>query len=288
MPNAGISQLAPESFTSMFEEMDFGMYNLQNIVSRKFESSMADHGDTVVVPLAVEPNEATDYVAGNPIAAEDIVQETVKVVLNKSKKTVFQLTDKELTLSKYELVTNYLTPHMEKLLEIVNNDIIDVMKTAATKVFYPTDGVMSSDTIIDCRKALDNNKAGRTGRVFVIDPDKMADMLKATEFKDLQSLGGDDTKQEAVIGRRYGFDFVENHDVTEAFAFNPSAIALAAKPYTTVEKPGVKVAVGDYKGIPIRVSIWTVNLVTMVQLDILYGVQLVHQKRIIQVKESVA
>jgi len=66
-----------------------------------------------------------------------------------------------------------------------------------------------------------------------------------------------------------------------AIGLHKSAIALAARGYgVMIDGLGARCKIINYKGLPIRVSVWGSGLVIKVQFDILYGVKLVHNDRL--------
>jgi hypothetical protein len=66
-----------------------------------------------------------------------------------------------------------------------------------------------------------------------------------------------------------------------AVGMHKSAIALASRGYAELPSDmGVRSKVINYKGLPIRVSVWASGLVIKVQFDILYGCQMVHNDRL--------
>lgn len=77
-------------------------------------------------------------------------------------------------------------------------------------------------------------------------------------------------------------DAIINIDASQsAIGMHKSAIALASRGYATIpEGLGVRSSIVDYKGLPIRISVWASGLVIKVQYDILYGVKLVHNNRL--------
>ena len=77
-------------------------------------------------------------------------------------------------------------------------------------------------------------------------------------------------------------DAVINIDASQsAIGLHPSAVALASRGYGIVpEGLGVRSAIVNYKGLPIRVSVYAQSLKIIVQYDILYGTKLVHNGRL--------
>jgi hypothetical protein len=74
-----------------------------------------------------------------------------------------------------------------------------------------------------------------------------------------------------------------------ALAFVPSAVAFASRAYGAMGKPGVNSTIVNVQGLPVRISTWTDSstLNLNVAMDILYGVKIVNDKRIIKVLEDI-
>ena len=101
--NTNVDYLYPEFWAAAFDAVNAGKYQLQNLVSRKYESLVGTYGDTVNVPISPSFI-AEDWVSGTPIVPTNVTQEKVAVTLDKSKKVTFNITGKEQTLSKYDLI----------------------------------------------------------------------------------------------------------------------------------------------------------------------------------------
>lgn len=86
----------------------------------------------------------------------------------------------------------------------------------------------------------------------------------------------------ALVETTVADDAVINIDASEsAIGMHKSAVALASRGYGVLPQGlGVRSAIIDYKGLPIRISVWASGLVVKVQYDILYGVKLVHNDRL--------
>lgn len=287
MANTGITDLIPTYFANGFDEMDVGEYTLPMDVSRKFEQKVGNNGDTVTVPL-VPSFSAKDYTPGSDITKNNVTQETVNLVLNKSKNVTFLLTDRELSLTLYELRETYAKPAMEALLAQVNTDIVTVMSGASSNADITFSSSIGATAVRSAKKKLDGQKVAQ-GRKLIIPSDYANDLLEDSEFKSLENLATPEILRDGIISKRYGFDIKMNHAMSAAgYAFHPSAVAFAARPYKEPEAgTGAKAAIGSYKGLPIRIVVkYTDELVLQVQFDILYGAKLIKGSRIVKITEA--
>lgn len=285
--NTGITDLIPTYFATAFDELDVGEYTLPLDVSRSVENKIKSNGDTVTVPLAPSLS-AEDYTPGDTIEYNNITQETVDLVLNKSKNVSFKLTDKEVSLGLYNLRENYAKPAMEALLAQVNTDIVSVMSGASTNSDVTFDSSMEAAAIRSAKKTLDGQKVGQ-GRKCILPSDFANDLLADSEFKSLENLATPEMLANGTISKRYGFDIKMNHAMSAAgYAFHPSAVAFAARAYKLPDDgTGAKATIGSYKGIPIRIIVkYTDDLVYAVQFDILYGAKLIKESRLVKITEA--
>jgi len=210
--NTNIELLYPEFWASAFDEMDKGQYNLQNQISRKYENQIAQAGDTVNVPVTPAFT-AANWTPGDAISPSSITQETVPVILNKSKSVPFQLTGKEMSLSPYQLIQDYGRPAVEAILAQLNLDIYEEM-LASQYLIDATSGLTESK-IIDAGAALSNRKIQNGGRIITASPDDMATLMKLSAFSQANITGKTDVVIDGLITKRYGFDFFSNNAISK-------------------------------------------------------------------------
>jgi hypothetical protein len=373
--NNGMDYLFPEFWAQSFEGILLGEYNLQNLVSRNFEKTIANYGQKINVPLAMDFSDADSWTPGGTITATGITQTEAEVSLDKSYKKTINLTAKDLSLSPYDLIQSYGEP-MAKSILLTTNKLIYI-EALKSKYFVNAMAGISEDLIVSAGTLLSNNEVPLIGRKCVAGADVMGALSKIDAFQSVSTSGDDDVMKDGRVTRRLGFDFylnnaiakytpadvagavnyasgyaagatsmvvdafnddsnpirpgdifhlgsgtdyytvtgvtttaddttaitfypglkestvadnvVINIDATQsALCFVPSAIALAARSYGVLpEGTGVKSSISDFKGLPIRWSVWhDGNLGLNVQCDILFGVKLVHEKRLVRIVED--
>jgi hypothetical protein len=102
-------------------------------------AQLANYGDKVTVPLAVDLGVADDWSPGGSITATDINQEVSALELNQSKRKTFTLTGGDLSLTPYQLIEKYGQSAAKSLLQAVNKSIYtEMLKT--TQVIAPIAG----------------------------------------------------------------------------------------------------------------------------------------------------
>lgn len=222
MSNTAMSALYPEFWAASFDELDVGQYNLQNKVSRDVESLVAKAGDTVNVPLTPDLDTAEDWTPGTTITATGITQETVQVILNKSKRKTIALTQTELSLSPYDLIMTYGVPLAKTIMKAVNLDLyLELMKTDQ---FVDAISGLDEDDVVDAKTNLSSNEVQIDGRNLVSGVDDMGTMLKLDAFQHVDVSGTDQAMKEGRLIRKFGFDMYENNIIS---TYTPADVAGA-------------------------------------------------------------
>ena len=222
MSNSNIDALYPEFWAAAFDELNVGEYGMQNRVSRKYDGTLGQSGDTVNVPISVDFGDADDWTPGDSISASNITQTTVAVKLDKSKKKTINLTGKELSLSPYDLIQSYGSGMAKSLISTVNKELY---KTAlGSTYFVDARAGISENFIADAGTKLSNNEISMMNRVFEGSPDILGACMKLNAFQHVDTTGSDDVMRDGKIARRFGFDFYQNN----AFAkYTPADLAGA-------------------------------------------------------------
>ena len=131
MSNTNMDLLYPEFWAASFDALDVGEYGLQNQISRDVEPLVASSGDTVNVPIAPDFGDAADWTPGGTITPSAVAQTSAVVTLDQSKSMCKGFTDKELSMSKYDLIQSYGTPMAKSILRAVNKSIyLEMLKTS--------------------------------------------------------------------------------------------------------------------------------------------------------------
>lgn len=371
MSNTNMDYLYPEFWAQSFDAINPGEYNLQNLVSRNFDAQIANYGQKINVPLAVDFGDADAWAPGGSIIADGITQTEAEVALNKSYRKTINLTAKDLSMAPYDLISNYGEGMVKSLLVTLNKQIyIEALKSK-----YFIDGIagISEDLIVSAGTMLSSNEVSLLNRKCVCGPDVMGALQKIDAFQSVSTSGDADVMKNGILTKRFGFDFYMNNAIAKytpadvagscatasagassivvtvfdddtmpvrigdrltiaddtavytvtstivtasdtttigiypalstaisgpkvvtitpaqsALCFVPSAMALAARSYGSLpEGVGVRSAVSDYKGLPVRLSVWhDGNLGLQVQADILFGVKLINDKRMVRIIED--
>jgi len=365
MGNTNMDLLFPEFWAASFEEIHAGKYTLQNQVSRKFDSKIAEKGDQVNVPLLPSAN-GHEYSGGEVTTTSDITQSTVPVILNRGFAENFTLEGKDYSLSPYDLISTYGVACAEAILRDVNKSLYLQMLHGTNKGAAVALASVDVADVINAKDALDALQVDDNNRILVMSSSVHNKFLAKSAFQYVNQSGTDAAMKMGIVDEKFGFNFVTNHaiakytpadvagscasaaanavaivvtafdddakpvrvgdiltiadDTTEytvtstiltggdttTIGISPplvvaitaakvvtivpsesmvgmhrSALALASRPFAAIpEQLGVKSSITNYKGLPIRISVWASGLVIKVQYDILYGCKLVHKDRI--------
>lgn len=375
--NVNIDYLYPEFWAAGFDELDIGEYNLQNFVNRDTQSLLASFGDTVNVPITPDFGEASAWVPGATITPSNTTQTSAIVTLNQSRQEARGFNDKELSLSKYDLIKSYAAPMAKSILTAVNKSLY--LELMTTPYYVDAQAGISEDFVSDAGTYLSKNEVGRMDRRLVGSPDVIGALRKIDVFRDYHTNNTTSIIKDGMITRQLGFDIYENNIISKytpadvagavnealnlaagvttmtvdgfnddanpvrkgdifkftgqtytgyytvtstavtagdtttinflpalvdatldncvitvtptqsALAFVPSALAFAARAYTSIAKPGVNSSIVDVRGLPVRISTWTDSstLNLNVAFDILYGQTMVNAKRCIKILEDI-
>lgn len=223
--------LIPEFWASSFDEVNAGEYQLQNLVSRQFESQVGQMGDVVNVPI--QPDfAAIDWTPGDSISGQAATQTTAAITLNKSKRSTINLTGRELSLSAYDLITSYGAGLAKSIIKSVNEAIY--VEMLSSPYFVDATGGISADLIADAGTLLSKNEVSTMDRKFVASPDVIGALLKSDAFQLVSDAGTNDVMKDGMITRRMGFDFFVNNaiakytpaDLTGAVAITSTGVVL--------------------------------------------------------------
>jgi len=211
MANTNMSLLYPEFWAAAFDSYDKGQYPLKNLVDRRYESQLANYGDTVNVPITPD-RVAVDWTPGDAITAADIAQTSKQVILNYSKRNTFNLNGTEMTMSAYDLISTYGVPAVESLQAQIETDIYNTMLSATN--FTNGFTTFNEATVIDMGTALSDRKVGKANRKLVLAPGDNGSLMKVSAFQYANQSGSMDVIKDGMLTRQLGFDIYESNGIS--------------------------------------------------------------------------
>ncbi|MBM9502868.1 coat protein [Leptospira sp. 201903071] len=221
MSNTGQDVLYPEFWFDGWDQLDSGVLNFQNQVSRSIEQKLAEVGDKVTVPITPNFGDADDYDPNEDPDATDVHQEAKKVELTESKKKTIILTSTELSLSPYDLIEKYAAPMALSLYTTVNKFIYN-LSLKSKNIIDGRSGI-DKNTMVKLRTLLSNNKV--TGeKQLVCAPDDYGSLLSIPEFFKANESGDTSALRDGKITRALGFNVSENHAIE---TYTPTDLAGA-------------------------------------------------------------
>jgi hypothetical protein len=213
MSNTNIDLLYPEFWAASFDALNMGEYQLQNLVSRQYESQIGQAGDQVNVPIAVDFGDADSWTPGDAISGTAITQTTAPVILDKSFKKGINLNGRELSLSPYNLIDSYGVGLAKSMVRQVN---LEIYKEALKSTYWvDATGGISEDLVVSAGTKLSENEVGMVGRNFVASPGVMGALMKVDAFQHVDTTGTADVMANGLINRRMGFDFYSNNAIAK-------------------------------------------------------------------------
>lgn len=178
---------------------------MPNLCYKDYSDEFAKQGDTIRVrkPVILE---AKDFVAGTPVTAQDVKEETVDVTLDK-------IASVDLNFEAIQMATNVddlnrlaIEPAAVALAEKINGVGLDLYKliprVAGTAGTTP-DGL---DDLAEVRKVLNIARAPLANRVAIWDPEAECKFGQIGNLVKVSESGSPSVLRDGEIGRVYGID----------------------------------------------------------------------------------
>ena len=223
MSLSNVDVLKATLWASAFDQIDRGILNLQNQVSRDVESNfVSQKGKTVAIPISPDATDATEWDGVSSVSDDTQAAATVNVTLEKIfvKKQTFSSSD--ISMHGYNLIQEMGVPLAEGLLTSVNKYLIN--KMLGTRNFIDGRSSFTEDSLTDARTKLTMNKASSSGRIAVMSPDDTGVLLKRDAFKFAQYAGSDEAQRLGLLGMKSGMSLAENHAIQ---TYTPADVAGA-------------------------------------------------------------
>lgn len=220
-------------------------------VHRGYDKNPQDKGSIIKIsaPSSFAAQDA-------PSSAQDITPDAVSITLDQWKEVKFGLTDKELTLSRENLISDHIAPAAIALADTVDT----ALATLYQKVGYAINIAGSTMALADVasgRKVLFDNKAPLRDQMnlhLMIDGASEAAMLPIMAPNTMGGTASLDTLRNGSIGKVFGFDVFSNQntpthtDATIADAVGAVTTGGWAKGATTIGFTAVSAAAAFKKG----------------------------------------
>lgn len=195
---------AQESLMVLEENMVAG-----NLVHRDFEDDIADFGD-VVNTRKPGKFEAKRKVDGDDVTVQDASAEKVQVKLNQHLHTSFTIKDGEMTKSFKDLVAEYLNPAVMSIANAIDQIVLTQGYQFMANSVGKLGTAASKSTVIAANTLMNTNLVpiGSGQRNFILTPSAEGDLLDVSDFTKVNEANdGGEALQNAMLGRKFGFDF---------------------------------------------------------------------------------
>ncbi len=223
MSLSNVDVLKATLWASAFDQIDRGILNLQNQVSRDVEQNLvSQQGRTVAIPISPDSTDAAEWDGVSSVSDDSQAASTVNVTLDTIfvKKQTFSSSD--ISMHGYNLIQEMGVPLAEGLLTSVNKYLIN--KMLGTRNFIDGRSSFTEDSLTDARTKLTMNKASSSGRIAVMSPDDTGVLLKRDAFKFAQYAGSDEAQRLGLLGMKSGMNLAENHAIQ---TYTPADVAGA-------------------------------------------------------------
>jgi hypothetical protein len=175
-----------------------------------------------------------------------------------------KVTDEDMTLSIVDFGLQVIDPQAEGVARRAEDNLATVMNDlAADASFDATASAADTEArILEARQALTEADVPAGDRFFAVSPDIATRILKVPNFVRVDESGSDQALRNAVIGKLYGFTFVESNALTPgtAVAYHRSGFAWAnfkpkGAPNGGNTVPGADIMDASLNGISIRAAL---------------------------------
>ena len=209
---------------------------------------VAGRGQTINVLSPVTAGEAKEYTTANranrdTIEFNELDQQWVPVVMDLQVYNAIRLPDDFATFTLEQMAEQVLRPQAESVVDVLAKPLLREMHNitaaqAAAGIDIPTGLVIGAggngplEVVINARKVLNARKVPMGNRVLALAPDLAAMFINLKELKDASASGTTGTLREAVIGRLFGFDVIEDPALEDGFgiAYHRDAFAHVTRP----------------------------------------------------------
>lgn len=228
---------------------------LGRLIHRDWDDEVHKLGDTVnaLIPGRFEMKRKGSLCES--LEVQDGNASSIQVALNQMPYVSFQICDGEEDRDMLDLVTTLLEPAVQALAvgidRIIATQVYEFIGNDAGHLRGLT-GATVKDYVLEAREVMNRNNAPLPGRTMVITPSTDTETLKLDNFITADKTGeGSRNQNEAIIGRKFGFDFAMSQGQPEILSGQATATttttASAAAGATSLALTAVtNMSVGDW------------------------------------------
>ncbi|MBI5280510.1 MAG: hypothetical protein HY858_02420 [Candidatus Solibacter usitatus] len=294
LANAIVKLVAVDALPALAGNLVMG-----NLVTRDFEPTLAQAGDTVNVPIPPTMS-ANNIAEGGSVVTQNPDVANAQIVLNTHAEATFQIPDVTKVIAVPDLLRLYMQPAMIALAEKVETDLLNQYAQFTANTPLGTGGSALTESAIDeAETALFNAKVPAAEQKYlVVDGSAYSQLRQITRFSEYQTAGDAGLRAlvDGSIGRIKDFYVFRSQFVkktgsapvtTNNVAFARNALGLAirrlAKPLAGT---GAIVEYAEFGNLGMRVtmSYQPNTLAQQFTVDMLYGVGVLRNAFGVQVR----
>lgn len=211
MANTTLSVYDPLFYAQEALEILTKALGLAGRVYRGYDKSPQQKGSIISIPV---PTEFT--AAAAPAAATALNASEVQITLDRWREVKFELTDKELTVARDQVISDHITPAAYA--------IADDIDTYLSTKMYQSSGWQNTasspadvEDVISLRKQLFTNKCPMNDdlRHLMVDGTIGSELLQLSAFTQYTGAGtsGESAQMSGFLGKRFGLNIFENQNV---------------------------------------------------------------------------
>lgn len=188
------------------------------------------NGDTITIRVPVKVAARTQATPGAAITYDDITETPVTLSVAHLYNGV-KITDEDLAMNIANFGAQIIDPQVAGVAEGAEDELAAAMNGLAVDESFalvpdPDDTLAA---ILAARQALSQADVPQGDRYFAVSPEIATRILSVPEFTRADESGSDNSLRNAVIGRLYGFTFVESNALAAgtAVAYHRTSFAMA-------------------------------------------------------------
>lgn len=166
---------------------------------------------------------------GRPITMDDLAETKIDVTLDTDVYKAVAITDEELSLDITDFGAQVSQPIMQAEARGIEDALITEIQGGNYAVSIEVDNADPYGSLVDARKALNDARVPKAGRVLAVGSSIEAKLLKSDKLSRVDASGSDSALRDATLGRIAGFVVVTPDGLhpDEGYAFHKTAFVLA-------------------------------------------------------------
>lgn len=230
---------------------------------------------------------------GTAVVVQNMTEVGIPVTLDKHEDVTFRVTSKERTLNVVDFSAQFIAPAMMALCQQVDRDIIAAIQGSSAPVIG--DGVSgpvwsNPKVLTRAGRTLDDANVPESDRSVVVGSETKEAWLNDPLFNRVDQSGDTAALHRASMGaEKFGFAPYMSQNIKNniGFGFHKTAVAFATAPLDLPEG-AASATIVQYEGLGLRVvKDYDMNLkADLVSIDILYGIKVLDDDRIVLIDGS--